>query len=76
MVASLEPQTYLHIPCVTGGGNLVDSLAKWPYVTRFSYNTLTQWTFLATVCVYFKWTNVAVVYDRDDDDKTINAQSN
>ncbi|XP_055348722.1 atrial natriuretic peptide receptor 1-like [Paramacrobiotus metropolitanus] len=75
MMASLEPQTWLHIPSVTGGGTLVDSTAKFPYITRVSYNTYTQWVFFINMCKKFLWTNVAIIFNRDNNVNKINEQS-
>ncbi len=61
-MASLEMSTYFKIPSVTGAGDLTDSTAKFPYVTRLSYGTYTQWIFIVNLCVKFSWTNVASKY--------------
>lgn len=75
MMASLELQTVLGIPSVTGAGDLVDSSAKFPYVTRCSYNTYTQWTFFTKMCRKFVWTNVAVIFNLENPVKKTNAES-
>ncbi|XP_055341662.1 atrial natriuretic peptide receptor 1-like isoform X2 [Paramacrobiotus metropolitanus] len=75
MMASLELQTVLGVPSVTGAGDLVDSTAKFPFITRCSYNTYTQWVFFVNLCLKYKWTNVAVVYNRQNAVKVTNAQS-
>lgn len=75
MLSSLELLSYLMIPSVTGAGNLVDNLGKFPYASRLAYNTYTQWGFLIKMCSSFNWTNVAIIFNRDDSTQTTNAQS-
>ncbi|XP_055348729.1 atrial natriuretic peptide receptor 1-like [Paramacrobiotus metropolitanus] len=63
------------MPSVTGGGTFIDSTAKFPYITRVSYNTYTQWAFFVNICRKFSWTNVAIIYSQDNDINTVNKNS-
>lgn len=40
-----------------------------------AYNTYTQWIFVIRMFSHFGWTNIAIIYDRDDNTKTVNAKS-
>ncbi|XP_055348968.1 atrial natriuretic peptide receptor 1-like [Paramacrobiotus metropolitanus] len=75
MMSSLELQTYFLVPSVTGAGDLVDSTAKFPYITRCSYNTYTQWIFFTRLCIKYAWSNVAVIYDAGNNARSVNARS-
>ena len=57
--------TSYKLPVMTGGANLIDSTAPWPFVTRTGYNTRTQWTFFGLICERFNWQNVFVMYELD-----------
>ena len=65
MIAVAYLTTFYNIGLVTGAGNLMDSTDLWPYVTRPSYNTFTQWTFFKIICDRFRWRNIFVLSEED-----------
>ncbi|OQV18219.1 Atrial natriuretic peptide receptor 1 [Hypsibius exemplaris] len=75
MLASMEIQSFFQVPSITGGGELADSIKKYPYATRCAFNTYTQWLFVIRVFTQFNWTNIAIIYDNDDNTKSVNAIS-
>ena len=65
LVMAAKLTTIYRVPLLTGAGHYLDSTDAWPYMTRFAYNTMTQWRFFLLICQQFNWTNVAVIYEAD-----------
>ena len=65
---------YYKIPALTGGGTLLDAAVEFNYLTRFSYNAHSQWQFFIRIMQRYNWTNVAVVYDHDDEYTVANSK--
>ncbi|GAU99510.1 hypothetical protein RvY_10503 [Ramazzottius varieornatus] len=47
---------------VTGGGENVDSTAQYPYLSRCSYNTFSQWSTFITFTRDHHWSSFAIYY--------------
>ncbi|GAV08402.1 hypothetical protein RvY_18095 [Ramazzottius varieornatus] len=75
MIAVSQITTYYKLSLLTGAGSLTDSTDAFPWTTRASYNTYSQWLFFVTMAARYNWRTVAVIYDRDDDNNLTNAKS-
>ena len=62
MVQASTTTTAYPTNIVTGGGENVDTTAQYPYVTRCTYNTFSQWSPFLTFTRYNNWTNFAILY--------------
>ncbi|OQV17039.1 hypothetical protein BV898_08901 [Hypsibius exemplaris] len=60
---------------IAAGGSMIDSVevAQYPYVTRCTYNTFTQWNIFVEFAAANNWTTFAVLYDYSDSTATANA---